>query len=175
MNNGFAKSDLEHPDYSIFLSTDPARMKRFWENEIAYRGLTAANFEGVPDGFGPLSEQYYFKPQACAGGEGIAADGTITWGRGRARYVFVMEATSHAPTVFPNLDLPADTLWRLDVPASGAPLLSGAVKYGEVPDGLSQRFPVAGAPAALIKGRSYFLYVSADQLLPVTRCLVTAN
>lgn len=174
-NNGFAKSDLEHPDYSIFLSTDPARMKRFWEGESSHRGLTAADFEGVPDGFGPLSEQYYFRPEPCTGQEGIAADGTITWGRGRARYVYVMEATARAPTVAPNLALPDQTLWRLDVPAMGTPLVSGTVKYGEVPAGLSQRFPESGAPAALISGRQYFLYVSADQLLPITRCLITAN
>lgn len=174
-NNGFAKSDLEHPDYSIFLSTDPARMKRFFEGELAHRGLTAADFVGVPDGFGPLSEQYYFRPEACTGREGIAADGTITWGRGRARYVYVMEATARAPTVFPNLAMPADTLWRLDVPASGAPLVSGTVKYGEVAAGLRQRFPETGAPAPLVSGRQYFLYVSADQLLPITRCLITAN
>lgn len=174
INNGFTKSDLSHPDFSIFLSTDPTRMKRFWEAEQAYRQLTAANFMGVPDGFGPLSEQYYFEPQACSGGEGIAADGTITWGRGRARYVYVMESTAHAPTIFPNLFLPQGTLWRLDVPASGAPLSSGSVRYGVVPEGLTQGFPVAGAPAALESGKQYFLYVSADQMLPITRCLATA-
>lgn len=175
INNGFAKSDYEHPDYSVFLSTDPARMKRFWLREAEHRGLTAASFDGVPDGFGPLSEQLYFKPEPCTGTEDIAADGTITWGRGRARYVYVMEATAHSPTVFPNLNLPADTLWRLDVPPEGTPLSSGTVKYGVAPEGTSQRFPVAGAPSALISGRQYFLYVSADQMLPITRCLITAK
>lgn len=175
INNGFSKSDYEHPDYSVFLTTDPARMKRFWLREAEHRALTAASFIGVPDGFGPLSEQLSFKPEPCTGSEDIASDGTITWGRGRARYVYVMEATAHAPTVFPNLNLPADTLWRLDVPPEGAPLTSGSVKYGVVPEGTSQRFPVAGAPAALISGRSYFLYVSADQMLPITRCLITAK
>ncbi len=173
-NNGFSKSDLARPDDSIFLTTDPPRMKRFWVAELAHRNLTAANFEGVPDGFGPLSEQYYWKPEACIAGEGIAADGTITWGRGRARYVYLMETTSHAPTVWPNLDMPSGTLWRLDVPATAAPLVSGTVKYGVVPEGLSQHFPVAGAPASLVSGQQYFLYVSADQMLPITRCLITA-
>ena len=175
VNNGFAKSDLVHPDYSVFLSTDPARMKRFWLKEAEHRGLTADSFVGVPDGFGPLSEQYYFQPEACTGSEGIAADGTITWGRGRARYVYVMEATSRSPTVFPNLAMPEGTVWRLDVPAAGTPLVSGSVKYGVVPDGLTQRFPSSGAPAALTAGKQYFLYVSADQLTPITRCLITAN
>ena len=173
-NNGFSKSDLEHPDHSIFLTTDPPRMQRFWQRELEHRGLTAADFVGVPDGFGPLSEQYYFEPEACTGTEGIAADGTITWGRGRARYVYVMAPGSRSPTVFPNLDMPEGVAWRLDVPATGAPLVSGSVKYGQVTEGLSQRFPATGAPAALISGQQYFLYVSADQVQPITRCLFTA-
>lgn len=174
VNNGFSKADLVHPDDSIFLTTDRARMKAFWQRELEYRGLTAASFVGVPDGFGPLSEQFYFQPGACEGSEGIAADGTITWGKGRARYVYVMSATSRAPTVFPNLDLPEGTLWRVDVPPTGTPLVSGSVKYGVVPEGTSQRFPVAGAPATLESGKQYFLYVTADQMLPITRCLITA-
>ncbi|MFZ5445826.1 MAG: hypothetical protein ACOZQL_37890 [Myxococcota bacterium] len=173
-NNGFSKSDLAHPDDSVFLTTDRARMKAFWQREMEYRGLTAANFVGVSDGLGPLSEQFYFQPKACEGREGIAADGTITWGNGRARYVYVMSASSRPPTVFPNLDLPEGTLWRLDVPADGTPLVSGTVKYGVVPDGLRQKFPVAGAPAALTSGQQYFLYVTADQMVPITRCLITA-
>jgi hypothetical protein len=76
--------------------------------------------------------------------------------------------------VFPNLDLPEGTAWRLDVPATAAPLPNGTVKYGVLPEGTSQRFPVAGAPAALVSGQQYFLYVSADQMLPITRCLITA-
>ena len=174
LNNGFSKSDLDHPTDSVFLTTDRTRMKAFWTREFEHRGLTAEAMAGVPDGLGPLSEQFYFQPRACEGREGIAADGTITWGNGRARYVYVMGATSRAPTVFPNLDLPEGTLWRLDVPPTGTPLVNGTVKYGVVPEGLSQRFPVAGAPAALVSGQQYFLYVTADQMLPITRCLITA-
>jgi len=173
-NNGFAKSDLEHPDYSIFLSTDPARMKAFWVKEQEYRNLTAANFVGVPDGFGPLSEGYYFKPEACTDGSAIAADGTISWGKGRARYVYVMDASSRAPTVFPNLDVPTGTIWKLDVAPSAAPLVSGTVKYGVAAEGSTQAVPMAGAPAALESGKQYFLSVFADQMLPISRCLITA-
>ncbi|MDP1917409.1 MAG: hypothetical protein Q8L14_14310 [Myxococcales bacterium] len=174
VNNGFEKSDLVHPDFSVFLSTDPARMKRFWVKEQEHRNLTAATFEGVPDGFGPLSEQRDYQPSACAGGEGIAADGTITWGKGRARYVYVLEVGSKAPTVFPNLDVPVGTRWRLDVPHDGTPLVSQSVKYGVVPDGLRQKVPASGSPAALVSGQQYYLYVTADVMLPITRCLFTA-
>lgn len=174
VNHGFAKSDWEHPDYSVFLSTDPARMKAFWLKEAEHRGLTKEGFVGVPDGFGPLSEQLFYQPAACAAGEGVDGEGVITWGNGRARYVYVLEATARSPTVFPNLDLPADTLWKLDVPPDGAPLSSATVRYGQLPEGTTQAFPMAGAPAALIPGRQYYLYVTADQMLPITRCLFTA-
>lgn len=174
VNNGFEKSDLVSPDLSVFLSTDTARMKRFWVKEQEHRGLTAASFEGVPDGFGPLSEQLYYQPTACAAGEGVAADGTITWGKGRARYVYVLEVGSKSPTVYPNLDIPAGTRWRLDVPATGAPLVSQSVKYGVVPEGLRQRVPANGSPPALVSGQQYYLYVTADVMLPITRCLFTA-
>lgn len=175
LNNGFAKSNLAHPDWSVFLSTDPARMKAFWQKEMEHRGLTAADLVGVPDGLGPLSEQFYFQPQACTDGSSIGADGTLTWGKGRARYVYVMEATSRSPTVFPNLDLPEGTLWRIDLsPDSEQVMVSGTVKYGQLPTDATQKFPVAGAPAALQSGKQYFLYVTADQMLPISRCLVTA-
>lgn len=175
-NNGFSKSDLTNPTHSIFLTTDPARMRRFWEAELQARGLTAQSFDGVPDGFGPLSEQLYFKPQACAAGEGVGADGTITWGKGKARYVYVLPANPrYSPTIFPNLDTPAETLWKLAVPPTSAPLASGTVKFGVVPDGLTQQVPTSGAPAALTTGTQYYLYVTADQMLPITRCLFTAK
>jgi hypothetical protein len=173
-NNGFQKSDLQHPDQSIFMSTQPERMKRFFENELAHRGLTPADFEGKADGFGPLTPQFTFRPEACSEGEGVGPNGVIAWGRGRARYVHVLEAGARAPTVPPNLDVPEGTLWKLDVPESGAPLRSGSVTYGVVPEGLEQAFPASGAPSALVPGRAYFLVVQADVLLPITRCLFTA-
>jgi hypothetical protein len=174
LNNGFQKSDLEHPDHSIFMSTQPERMKRFFEEELTYRGLSRADFEGKPDGFGPLTEQLNFRPAACEGSEGVSAEGLITWGRGRARYVYVLEASARSPTVPPNLDLPEGTVWRLDVPESGTPVGSGTVRYGVVPEGLSQRSPELGAVMPLVSGRQYYLAVMADVLVPITRCLFTA-
>lgn len=111
---------------------------------------------------------------ACENGEGVGADGTLTWRGGKARYVYVLEADATSPTVPPNLDLPEGTLWRIDVPVDGTPVSSGAVRYGVVPTGLSQRFPASGQPDALRSGRTYYLYVLADIIIPITRCLFTA-
>ena len=111
---------------------------------------------------------------ACENGEGAGADGTLTWRGGKARYVYVLEAEATSPTVPPNLDLPEGTLWRIDVPETGTPVESGTVRYGTVPAGLSQRFPASGPPAALTSGKTYYLYVLADIIQPLTRCTFTA-
>lgn len=173
-NNGFQKSEPGAESLSIFLSTDPARMKRFFENELAFRGITREQVAALPDTIAPLTQALAFRPGPCSAREGVAPDGTIRWLPGRARYVYVLEAEAQSPTVPPNLDLPEQTLWRLDVPETTPPISSGTVRYGQVPDGLRQRFPLTGAASPLQSGRSYYLAVFADVLLPISRCTFTA-
>ncbi len=113
-------------------------------------------------------------PSACDAGQGVAADGTITWVGNKARYLYVMDMNSTSPGVPPNLDIPLGTHWRIDVSWSdGVPLESGSVKYGVVPEELTQKMPLSGAPSALESGKQYYLYVLADIAVPVTRCLFT--
>ena len=111
--------------------------------------------------------------EACESGQGIDGDGTLRWDGGGARYVYVLEAGSGNPTVPPNLDLPEGTLWRVDVPADGSPIAAGEVTYGSLPEGTTQRFPAEGEPAPLVPGTEYYLYVTADVGIPITRCLFT--
>ena len=174
-NNGFHRPTPENPVGSIIPTTDPARMMAFFEREAAHRGMTREDFADEPYGGGPLDEQRFYVPGACKEGEGIDADGTIRWRFGTARYLYVLEAGAPSPTVPPNLDLPVGTLWRTDLPVMGTPIASGAARYGQVPAGMSQRFPVQGAPPALIKGRQYYLYVLADVAVPIARCLFNAQ
>ncbi len=163
-NNGFDRR------YGI-PSTEPERMRAFFEAELAHRGLTEDDFaDSAPFG-GPLYSQLIYEPQACQNGEGVQRDGTVRWEGGDARYVYVLEAEGGNPTVPPDLDLPSGTLWRLDVPADGQPLRSGEVTYAEVPTEVTQRFPASGAPAQLQPGRDYYLYVTADVVIPITRCV----
>jgi hypothetical protein len=173
-NNGFSRASPARPHDSIFVTTDPERMRRFFENELAHRGKTKADFEGQTYGAGPLDAQRFFTPTACELGEGVGADGTLTWKNGDARYVYVLEAGSENPTVPPNLDLPQGTLWRLDVPADGTPVKSTQVKYGVIPTGVTQTFPPMNVPpSTLVSGKQYYLYVLADIAVPNTRCLFT--
>lgn len=174
-NNGFWRSSPELPYLSIIPSTDPLRMMTFFEAEAERRGLTREDFASDTYGAGPLDAARLVRPEQCSAEEGIARDGTIRWLPGKARYLYVMEAASDTPTVPPNLDLPSGTLWRIDLPEDGTPVDSKTVVYGEVPDTMVQRWPETGAPAPLVDGRQYYLYVSADVLYPITQCLFTAG
>lgn len=174
-NNGFTRATPDNPSHSIFVTTDNARMVRFFEGELARRGLTRDNFVNATYGAGPLDEQRFYVPKACENGEGVGADGVVKWTNGSARYVYVLEANATSPGVPPNLDLPEGTLWRIDVPdQDGTPVQSGTVVYGQTPEGTRQRFPAQGAPAALVSGKQYYLYVLADIAQPNSRCLFTA-
>ena len=161
--------------HSGFPSTDPQRMVAFFVAELAHRGKTQADFAGAPPFGGPLVSERNYKPVACKNGEGVAGTGKVNWVGGPARYVYVMASGSENPVVPPNMDLPSGTIWRVDVPFDGKPMRTGEVSYGVVPEGVSQKYPVAGmgAAAALEVGKPYYLYVLADVGVPVTRCLFT--
>jgi len=166
-NNGFDRVS------SGFPTTNPARMRAFFERELMHRGRTRESFAGAEPFGGPIYQQLVFTPSACTGADGISPDGALRWTGGAARYVYVLDQGSENPGVPPNLDLPAGTRWRVDVPPEGTPLASGVV-YGRTPTGATQRFPASGAPAALTPGATYYLYVLADVGVPITRCLFTA-
>lgn len=168
-NNGFDRSISGIP------STDPERMRTFFLNEIEHRGLTPEDFADTPPFGGFIFAQSIYQPTACENGEGIRADGTIEWEGGPARYIYVLEPGSDNPLGPPNFDLPEGTIWRLDVPSTGQPVLPGTVTFGTVPEGLLQTFPASGAPASLESGKTYYLYVSRDVSVPMTRCLFVAK
>ncbi len=175
-NNGFWRSSPENPNLSVIPTVDPDRMIALFEAELDHRGLVPEDFAGMEyGGAGPLDAQRAFVPEACTEEEGVAPDGTIRWLPGRARYVYVMEADTITPTVPPNLDTPEGTLWRIDLPADGSPVFSESVVYGQVPEGMTQAWPLEGAPEPLVDGKQYYLYASADVLFPISRCLFTAG
>lgn len=166
-NNGFSRENLGIP------STDPERMARFFEGELVFRGMSPVDFADEPPTPDFFYQQSIYEPTACAPNEGVGADGTVTWNGPPSRYIYVLEADAPNPGVPPNLDLPAGTLWRLDVAPDRDALPPGAVRYGAVPEGMKQGFPREGAPPALESGKTYYLYVMLDMAFPVTRCLFT--
>lgn len=171
-NNGFSRSTPDRPNDSIFVTTNPERMKRFFEAELAHRGKTKADFAGQVYGAGPLDDQRFFVPGPCENGEGVDENGKLTWIGGRARYVYVMEKDTPSPGVPPNLDLPTGVVWRFDVPPTAVQgVESGTVTYGAPPEGTTQKFPASGSPAALVSGKQYYLSVMQDIAFPATRCV----
>ena len=166
-NNGFARTTSGLP------STDPARMARFFQQELAHRGRTRESFAAVAPFGGPIAAQLTYVPSACAGTDGLGADGTLRWSGGRARYLYVLEQGSANPGVPPNLDVPNGTRWLVEVPFTAEPFASG-VAFGRLPSNATQRVPATGAPAALTPGATYYLYVLEDVGIPITRCTFTA-
>lgn len=167
LNNGFDRLTTGAP------TTDVARMKAFFEAEFARRGGTDEDLAGYSDFGGPLAAQLAYVPEACADGVGVMPDGTLMWGGGPARFVYVIEQGGANVGPPPNLDVPAETLWMLSVdPQSPAIACGGA--YGEVPSGAIQRVPADGAPAPTLEpGKTYYFVVLRDIALPLERCLFT--
>lgn len=166
-NNGFDRTTLGLP------TTDVPRMQKLMVGEWKRRGHTLADAASVPPFGGPLVLQQKFQPKACDAGQGVAADGTVSWTGGAARYLYVLDPGSKNPGVPPNMDEPTGTRWLVDVPTKALPFSSG-VHYGAITGALVQRLPTAGAPAALAAGKTYYLYVLGDIGVPLTRCLFTA-
>jgi hypothetical protein len=166
-NNGFQRTVTGLP------SNDAERMRTFFLNEWIRRGFTEADAEEIPAFGGPLVSQARYEPEPCAGTIGVSAEGVLEWGGTDARYVYIMESGSANPGVPPNLDLPDGTLWRVDVLPTGTPVSSGMI-YGEVPGGAIQNFPADdAAPAPLMSGEDYYIYVMLDVGFPLARCIFT--
>jgi hypothetical protein len=163
-NNGFDRTITGLP------TTDAARMIRFFEGELARRGVERSRFEGATPVGGPLYTQQTFTPQDCANGEGVDENNRTQWTGGDARYVYVLNAGSENPGVPPNLDKPVGTIWKLDVDSRTLPVPAG-ITYGSTPDNTFQTIPAQGEAPELVQGESYYLYVLADVGAPITRCL----
>lgn len=162
-NNGFDRDTVGTP------TTDVARMQAFLVREFTSRGYTEEEGEQVPPFGGPLYSQAEFTPEPCENGEGVSADGTVKWSGGGARYVYVLEAGSKNPGVYPNLIRPEGTLWQIEVPDTEGPMGCG-MKYGEMPEKARQMVPEAGEAPALVPGETYYLVALKDIVLPLTRC-----
>lgn len=164
-NFGFDRAQTGIP------TTDTARMRAFVLGELSRRGLDEAWARGVPPFGGPIYANSVKPPELCGAGQGVEPDGRVRFDGSQARYVYVLAEGSKNPGVPPNLDLPQGTLFRLDVLASAPPLESGAVRFGETPDGSFQAYPEATPAAPLNAGTRYQLVVLQDVGLPAVNCI----
>lgn len=165
-NHGFDRTATGLP------TTDTDRMKAFFMAELERRGITAEEAAATPPFGGPIYAAMIAVPKPCANEQGVAADGTVSWFGGPARYVYILEEGSKNPGVPPNLDLPEGVLWRLDVLASADAVDSGLV-YGTTPAGSFQAYPETSAAPKLVPGKTYQIVSMWDVGLPSTNCLFT--
>ncbi len=164
-NFGFDRSQTGSP------TTDVTRMKAFFQRELDRRGVTAEDIARMPSANGPFEAILNQKPSVCADGIGVDAEGRINWGPTPARYVYVTRADSPNPLSPPKGDLPAGTLWRLDVLPSRDAITSA--RYGMLAEGSRQGFPTNGVPEILQEGQTYRLYATRDIMRPIINCTFT--
>ncbi len=163
-NNGFDRSRTGLP------TTDTERLQRFLRTELQRRGVADPEAQDWYAFGGPLVSQARFEPEVCDADVGIV-DGALTWSGGGARYVYVLEADADNPGTPPNLFQPEGTLWHVMVDPSDAPFGPGFA-YGELPPGAAfQALPAEGPAPTLAPGQTYYLYVLADIIRPLERCL----
>ena len=155
-NHGFDRTE------TLFASTDPERMRAFFEGEMARRGADQEDLDEAQGQFDALFGRLSEAPIACTAPYEGVVDGRLTWNGDGVRQLYILEVGADAPGFPPNLHLPEGTVWALFVEPDAEPVLSGAVAPGEVPAGAWQAFPADGAPPVLEEGTTYTLYASPD-------------
>lgn len=155
-NHGFDRSQ------TLFPTTDPARMKAFFEAEFERRGGTDEDLIEAQGQFDALFGALFLEPAPCVEPyEGII-EGQITWNGEGLRQIYVLPLEAETPAFTPNLDLPAETLWAVYVNNDAQPIASGSLPLGAVPDGAVQRVPADGSAPGLVEGETYRLYGTGD-------------
>ena len=169
-NHGFDRTE------SLFATTDPERMKAFFTAEFERRSGSEADLEEAEGQFDALFGRLFEDVYDCIDPyEGII-EGTIAWNGDGVRQIYILEEEAETPGFPPNLHLPEGTVWALFVDATAAPLESGAVVPGVVPDGATQAWPEDGSMPVLVEGRTYRLYTSPDVMIPrEANCTFTWN
>jgi hypothetical protein len=164
-NHGFDRERTGVP------TTDTERMQKFLRAEMQHRGISEEQARAVPPFGGPIYTNLSMKSVECSG-QGVDPERRVQLTDQTARYVYVMRESTPNPGVAPNMDLPAGTLWRVDVLASAAPM-KGSFAYGSTPEGSFQVEPASQRAPALEQGQRYKLYALRDVGLPVINCTFT--
>ena len=159
-NHGFDRSQ------TLFASTDPARMRAFFEAEFARRNGTDADVEAAQRQFDALFGNLSDVPAACVAPYEGLLDGRLTWnGDDTVRQIYIAAEDSPTPAFPPDLNIPAGTVWALYIDNDGAPVASGSLAIGDVPEKSRQIVPADGSPPALVDGQTYRLIATEDIML----------
>lgn len=168
-NHGFDRTG------TLFASTDPDRMRAFFEAEMDRRGADQDDLDEAQQQFDALFGRLFETVSACVSPyEGIV-DGKIVWNGDGVRQIYILDPGADAPGFPPNLHLPEGTVWALFVDTDAAPIESGTLSIGEIPDGAVQAWPADGSAPVLSDGSTYKLYATPDVMnVREANCTFTA-
>ncbi|MFT5681030.1 MAG: hypothetical protein ACI8RZ_001936 [Myxococcota bacterium] len=169
-NHGFDRTE------TLFASTDPERMKAFFTAELERRDGSEEDLEEAQGQFDALFGRLFEDVYDCIDPyEGIV-EGAVTWNGDGVRQIYILEEGADTPGFPPNLHLPQGTVWAIFAEAESAPMASGTVVPGVVPDGAVQAWPEDGSVPAMVEGQKYRLYTSPDVMIPrEANCTFTWN
>ena len=144
-------------------STDPERMKAFFESELERRAYTEEDIEDAQGQFDALFGRMFTEVFDCIDPYEGVVDGTLLWNGGAARQIYILEEGAQTPGFPPNLHLPEGTVWALFVdPATGSPIEPGTLTPGEIPEGTFQAWPDDGSAPVFEEGTTYRFFAASD-------------
>ena len=103
VNHGFDRTE------TLFASTDPERMKAFFESELERRAYTEEDIEDAQGQFDALFGRMFTEVFDCIDPYEGVVDGTLLWNGGAARQIYILEEGAQTPGFPPNLHLPEGT------------------------------------------------------------------
>jgi len=169
INHGFSRES------TMFPSTDPERMKAFFNAEFDRRKGTMKDEEEAQAAFdtffGRLEEPF---GDCVSPWQGLV-DGRVVWdGDDEIRQLYVLQTDAKTPGFPPNRDRPEGTVWAIYVKPDQAPITSGSIELGKVPDGAYQAVPADGSAPVFTPGETYRLFATPDfQLIRSISCTIT--
>ena len=169
VNHGFSR------EMTMFPSTDPERMVAFFNAEFERRNGTVEDEDEGQAAFDTFFNRLEEPFGDCVTPWQGLVDGRVTWdGDDEVRQFYVLKTDAKTPGFPPNRDQPEGTVWAIYVKPDQAPIPSGTIELGTVPEGAYQAVPADGSPPALIPGETYRLFATPDfQLIRSIRCTIT--
>jgi hypothetical protein len=169
VNHGFTR------EHTMFPTTDPERMKAFFNAEFDRRNGTPEQVVEAQAAFDTFFDRLLEPYNECVTPWQGLSDGRVVWdGDDEIRQFYVLKTDAATPGFPPNRDRPEGTVWAIYVSPDQAPIPSGTIELGQIPEGAYQAFPEDGSPPELVAGETYRLFATPDfQLIRSISCTIT--
>lgn len=167
-NHGFIR------DSTMFPSTDPERMKAFFNAEFDRRNGTMEEEQEAQAAFDTFFDRLQEPFNDCVTPWQGYIDGRVVWdGDDEIRQFYVLKTEADTPGFPPNRDRPEGTVWAFYVHPDQDPIASGTIELGTVPEGAYQAVPEDGSAPVFTPGETYRLFATPDfQLIRSINCTI---